>query len=119
MPSTSEQEAFEFAHPPPRAIDWRGVSPLAGESHADVARRFHEQNPHVYKMAVDLARYMKRRGLNHYGIAAVWEVLRFKYFETTGDEFKLNNNYRAFYARLIAAQEPDLAGFFQLRELRT
>jgi hypothetical protein len=33
---------------------------------------------------------------------------------TTGD-FKLNNNYRAHYARLIMHQEPDLDGIFELR----
>jgi hypothetical protein len=31
------------------------------------------------------------------------------------DEFKVNNDYAAYYARLIMWQEPDLGGFFQLR----
>ena len=33
--------------------------------------------------------------------------------------FKLNNNYRSRYARLIMEQEADLEGVFQIRELTT
>lgn len=35
--------------------------------------------------------------------------------ERFGDEYKLNNDYRAFYARLLMANEPELAGFFETR----
>jgi hypothetical protein len=83
---------------------------------AERAERFHRRNPAVYRFAVDVCRYMRRRRVQHYGIGAVWEIMRFKYLETHGDIYKLNNNYRAFYARLIMSQEPDLAGFFQTRE---
>ena len=31
-------------------------------------------------------------------------------------EFKLNNNYRAFYARAFMKKYPEYAGFFRLRE---
>jgi len=31
------------------------------------------------------------------------------------EPFKLNNNYRAFYARKIMAEVPELAGFFEVR----
>lgn len=80
------------------------------------AARFHARNPQVYRFAVRVARFMQARGLTHYGIGAVWEIMRFKYLETTGDIYRLNNNHRAFYARLIMASEPDLAGFFVVRE---
>ena len=30
-------------------------------------------------------------------------------------EFKLNNNYRSFYSRLLMEQEPELAGYFETR----
>jgi len=83
---------------------------------AERAERFHYRNPSVYGFAVDVCRYMKRRRVLHYGIGAVWEIMRFKYLETHGDIYKLNNNYRAWYARLIMSQEPDLVGFFQIRD---
>jgi len=83
---------------------------------ADRAERFHRLNPAVYRYAVTVSRYTKRRGLTHYGIGAVWEIMRFKYLETHGDIYKLNNNYRAWYARQIMAREPDLVGFFVTRD---
>jgi len=83
---------------------------------ADRAERFHRRNPNVYRFAVRVARYMKSRGLRQYGIGAVWEVMRFKYLESFGDVYKLNNNYRAWYARRIMRLEPDLADFFRTRD---
>lgn len=77
---------------------------------------FHEANPHVYHLIVRFAREKKRAGFKHYGIAGVFERVRWEMPITTeGDAFKLNNNYRAFYARLVMAECPDLAGFFHTR----
>jgi len=80
------------------------------------AARFHARNPGVYALAVRVCRYLQARGFQHYGIGAVWEIMRFKYLETRGDIYKLNNNYRAFYSRLIMAQEDDLSSFFRTRK---
>lgn len=56
------------------------------------------------------------------GIAMLWERMRWELTVETdsvdlGDDFKLNNNYRSRYARLIMNNEPDLAGFFDIRRL--
>jgi hypothetical protein len=83
---------------------------------AERAERFHKRNPSVYDYAVSLCRYLRRRRVLHYGIGAVWEVMRFKYLETHGDIYKLNNNFRAWYSRRIMEQEPDLVGFFTIRD---
>jgi hypothetical protein len=80
------------------------------------AAAFHARNPQVLRMAVDLARYAKSRGAKRYSIGAIWEVLRFRALETIGDKYKLNNSYRAWYARTIMARYPDLAGFLATRE---
>jgi len=80
---------------------------------------FHAQNAHVYRALVRMARDLHRKGVQRWGIANLVEKLRFDYaVMTDGDEFRLNNNYRAFYARLIMDQEPDLAGFFEVRTQR-
>jgi hypothetical protein len=83
---------------------------------AERALRFHARNPHVYRFAVRVARYIKARGVRRYSINAVWEIMRFKRLETVGDVYRLNNNHRAFYARLIMARESDLREFFAVRE---
>lgn len=78
---------------------------------------FHQANPHVYYALRDLAIGLKDRGWNHYGIKALFEVLRFKHaMRTNGDAYKLNNNYTALYARLLMEREPYLRGFFETRK---
>jgi hypothetical protein len=63
---------------------------------------------------------LKRKGWNHYGIKAIVEVVRFhRALETTDPDFKLNNNYSSRYARILMDEEPELAGFFQTRELKS
>ena len=80
-------------------------------------RAFHRANPGVYVALVAMARDLKRRGHSTYGIGGMFEVLRWHHaLATVGDDFKLNNNHRALYAREIMQNEPDLEGFFQLRE---
>lgn len=83
---------------------------------------FHQANPHVYARLVKMARDLRARGVQSYGIAALWEVLRYQSLTTTDTDslpFKLSNNHRAYYARLINSQEPDLAGFFTTRTTRS
>lgn len=88
----------------------------AGTTHEARARLFHERNPQVMKMAIDLAVYARRRGAKRYGMKAIWEILRFRALETSGDKYKLNNSYTAWYAREIMATVPSLQGFLTTRE---
>lgn len=77
---------------------------------------FHYANPHVYTELVMLARRAKRTGASKVGIGQLFEVLRWRHMlSTQGDEFLLNNSYRAFYSRMIMDREPDLGGFFETR----
>ena len=79
--------------------------------------RFHSDNPRVYQVLVRLAReWVARFGGHKLGIATLYETARWQITLATNDaEFRLNNNWRSYYARLIMAQEPDLAGLFDLR----
>jgi hypothetical protein len=81
---------------------------------------FHAANPWVYDALVRLAREWVRLGRRHLGIGMLFEVLRWEWNRATADpasDFKLNNNYRSRYARLMMDQEEDLAGLFELRVL--
>jgi hypothetical protein len=78
---------------------------------------FHWTNPDVYKELVKMSHALRDVGRQHYGIACLFEVIRYhRDIKTTDPVFKLNNNHKALYARLLMANEPDLKGFFQLRE---
>lgn len=93
--------------------------PRQGSTIEDDFWRFHRENPHVYVRLVELARtWRRRRGSRRLGIGMLFEVLRWEVaMRTTGEDFKLNNNYRSYYARLIMQREPDLAGVFDTRRL--
>jgi len=94
-----------------------GFKGLSSPSIKERFESFHELNPHVYDALLELAFQARGAGRKQYGIASLFEVLRWSYLmQTQGDEFKLNNDYRAHYARLLMKQEPVLEDFFETRE---
>lgn len=89
---------------------------VAGDTMESRFERFHAMNPHVFAALKELALSLRHSGRQQYGIAALFEVLRFRgALRTQGDGFKLNNNYRALYARKLMREVPELAGFFETR----
>lgn len=90
-----------------------------GMSMAEAFQAFHQANPHVFEnlRKLALARH-SRRPAEKVGIKHLWEVLRWEYEIRTdrpSNEVRLNNNFTAFYARLLMAREPILRGVFELR----
>lgn len=87
----------------------------------DLFAEFHANCPEVYVELVALARKWKQRGFGRAGIGLFFEVLRWeRLLAGVGDDrFKVNNSYRSRYAREIMRREPDLAGLFIVRELKT
>lgn len=81
---------------------------------------FHADNLHVYDKLLEIARFVRlNTKKTTWGIAAIFERLRWlSEFETEGDRFKLNNNHKAFYARMLM-EEPGLTGFFKVREQKS
>ena len=83
-------------------------------------RTFYAAHPFVYDLLVRLTRQAVAAGHKHLGIGAIYERARWELmFETHDASYKLNNNHRSRYARLISEREPDLAHVFELRELRS
>lgn len=49
-------------------------------------------------------------------INMLFEVMRYhRKLQTAGDDYLLNNDYRALYARMLMEREPELAGLFETR----
>ena len=79
--------------------------------------RFHAENPHIYRALRDIALSVQALGARQWSINAAFERLRWMWMVTSrGDVYKLNNSFRACYARELMAREPSLAGFFETRE---
>lgn len=86
---------------------------------AEAFEEFHAENPHVYRKLRELALGLVDRGHRKLGIGMLFEVLRWQTMMETTDPsgFKLNNNYRALYARLLMDREPLLEDVFETRSL--
>lgn len=79
---------------------------------------FSGDNPHIYELLVELALQNKRTG-KHRTMKGLFEDLRsMDSVKTNGKPFKMDNDMTPYYARLIMAQEPELAGYFRLRHSR-
>lgn len=81
---------------------------------------FHRANPHVLPLLSRFAHDALRAGHAHYGIGAIWERVRWHLNIDTRDTtgLKLNNNHRAYYARLLAIVHPTTLGsVFTTRQL--
>lgn len=112
-PSPLQPTLFEPL-PPLRKPDYQKTDTIEQRFNA-----FHAANPVVYRELRTMALGIKRRGTTRYGIAGLFEVLRYRWsLQTSGDSFKLNNNFRALYARLLMDNEPELVDFFEVRERR-
>lgn len=78
---------------------------------------FHEQNPHVYEALKALVHEARLKGYTRWGIGGMYEILRWRgKIRTYGDkEFKLRNDFRAFYARMLVANGDAPGDFFSFR----
>jgi hypothetical protein len=87
--------------------------------HRAAFEAFHAANPQVYRALEKLAFKLKNKGVNRWGIKALWEVLRYEMAIATDAPargYALNNNLTAHYARELMRRNPeDLANFFELR----
>lgn len=79
---------------------------------------FHRENPVVFKLFKRFALMAIFRGWKNYSSDAIMHRLRWHLdIETTGEPFKINNNFTPYYARLFELAQPEHEGFFRKRKL--
>ena len=77
---------------------------------------FHAANPHVFERLRRAALLAVSCGVERLSVAKLAEDLRADpTVATSGDEFKVNNSFRAPFARLLMASDARLAGKFEVR----
>jgi hypothetical protein len=80
---------------------------------------FHAKYPQVYTLFHKYAAEAKDAGRTRFGIGMIAERVRwYMSVETTGtadEDFKINNNLRSCYARLLMIRVPEFEGLFELR----
>ena len=104
----AEQDAMVEAMQPNNKTIWSSVSYLAN------FKKFHMNNPMVFSKIVEYAD-RARQTRTHYSIEIIINVVRFwTDLNGTGDPFKINNNYKPYYARMYM-QYRNCKGFFEIR----
>jgi len=80
---------------------------------------WHKQNPHVYEMFKKFTFHAIERGHKHSSAWLVINRIRWETsIETKGNDFKISNDYIAFYARLFMVEHPKYDGFFRIKEMK-
>ena len=78
---------------------------------------FHKNNPRVYELFKQFTFEVINKGFRKWSADAVMHRVRWEASVITDDpQFKINNNYVAFYARLFMAEYPQYQGFFETRK---
>lgn len=81
------------------------------------ALEFHQRNPHILPALATVCLQQKRTGRKHWSINAAFEVVRYNAaIAVDTRRYRLNNNHRAFYARWLMRDVPELADFFETRD---
>lgn len=77
-------------------------------------------NPAILELYLKFARDADASGRRRYGIGAITERVRWHVeVETRGDQFKINNDFRAPLARLLVARDAHLKNLFEMRKRRS
>ena len=110
-----------FEQPPVPALQSDVEPPHSGTDSIKRAWwRWHKMNPHVYELFKRFTLDVIRRGHRNYSSKAIFERIRWHTeIETTGEEFKMSNNYTPYYARLFMHDFPEHKEFFRTKVLRS
>ena len=78
-------------------------------------REFHLANPQVFSLFVKFANHAAN-SRRRFGARLIGERIRWHTaIETSGDEFKVNNDYWPYYAKLLPLVDQRFVGFFSSR----
>ena len=83
-------------------------------------RAYNNTNPQLYNLMEKFALEAHRANRKRFSIWMIANRVRwYTQIETTGQEFKVSNDYLALYARLIVVRNPQLDGLFQFKQMKS
>ena len=81
-------------------------------------KAYHRKHPEVWELFVQFTFDMIDKGFKNYAVSGIFERISWEK-DMGGDGltmFKINNNYKPFYARRFMACYPQHEGFFRTRK---
>ena len=97
------------------------VAQRIDEATVDAFLNWHAANPKVWELFETKTLALIEAGKTHWGAKSVAEMIRFERSMLEGGQFEdyaLNNNYPAYYARVFALKYPSHADFFEFRTIK-
>lgn len=89
----------------------------AGSKYSEF-RKYHTENPEIFRLFCHYAMNAIERERTYFGAMMIIQRIRwYSMVEAKGDDFKINNNYSPYYARLFEIKYPQFRGFFAKRRL--
>ena len=80
---------------------------------------WHKANPHVWNLFERFALEAARSGRKNFSHWLIMNRIRWETaISTTSDDFKIRNDYIAYYARLFMAMHPKYEGFFRTKKMK-
>lgn len=81
---------------------------------------FHRQNPRVYRLFKKFSLALIEAGHNKIGSKQIVERIRYESaIRTTGNDYKINNNFTCYYSRRFIREFPQHTERFTFRKLVT
>ena len=81
-------------------------------------KKFHLENPHIYKEFFLRAKKMAMTGRKKYSARTIFEVMRWDSdIKTNGRDFKITNDFIPIYVRMLIYNHPEYSDFFSLKDL--
>jgi hypothetical protein len=92
---------------------------LNGVSIREGFNAFNRDNPHIFKAFEDQALSAIARGRTKISAKLIINWIRWhEYLESNDKNFKINDAYQSYYARLFVEKHPQYSGVFEMRKLR-
>jgi hypothetical protein len=93
---------------------------LTKEQQIDEKRKkviaYHKKNPHLYDAFVILTAKVYNKGYTHYSAEGIIHAIRWEsYIKANDEKYKICNDVKAFYSRLLMHTKPKYKNFFKLR----
>ena len=93
------------------------------KSHSERKKKWwawHRENPHVYRLFRRFTfEALEKKRHKHLGAWLVVNRIRWETsIETEGDDFKISNDFIAYYARLFMHENPEHKGLFRTKLLK-
>lgn len=79
--------------------------------------KFHQERPELYDEIKSIAHRIMQKTNRSVSFSMIYETARFEVFirDTNEEVFKMNNNYRAAYSRMLLREFPMYHGRIELR----